>query len=76
LLKSQSQTQENTRKVKAQTAAQTVEARADGKGQVSHAGACLLLELAERAGLAEALLEAVSKPLGEGLGVAVPNITG
>jgi hypothetical protein len=55
-----SQTQEDTRKVKAQTAAQTVEVRADGEGLVSHAGAYLLTELAERTGLTAALSEAMA----------------
>ncbi len=40
--KTRSQTQEDTRKVKTQTTAQTVEVRADGEGLVSHAGAFLL----------------------------------
>ena len=39
-------TQEDTRKVRTQTTAQTVEVRADGEG-VSHAGAFLLTELAD-----------------------------
>jgi Transposase DDE domain group 1 len=60
LLKSQSQTQEDTRKVKAQTAAQTVEVRADAEGLVSHSGAFLLTELADRAGLTDALSEAMA----------------
>jgi hypothetical protein len=60
LLKSQSQTQEDTRKVKAQTAAQTVEVRADAEGLVSHAGAFLLTELADRTGLTDALSEAMA----------------
>jgi Transposase DDE domain group 1 len=60
LLKSQSQTQEDTRKVKAQTTAQTVEVRADGQGLVSHAGAYLLSELADRIGLTEALSGAMA----------------
>ena len=56
----QSQTQEDTGKVKPRTAAQTVEVRADGEGLVSHAGAYLLSELAGRSGLTEALSEAMS----------------
>lgn len=60
MLKSQSQTQEDTRKVKPKTAAQTVEVRADGEGLVSHAGAYLLSELAGRIGLTEALSVAMS----------------
>jgi hypothetical protein len=53
-------TQEDTRKVKRQTTAQTVEVRADGEGLVSHAGAFLLTELADRIGLTEALSEALA----------------
>jgi hypothetical protein len=45
-------TQEDTRKVKAQTTAQVVEVRADGEGLVSQAGAYLLTGLADRIGLA------------------------
>lgn len=60
MLKSQSQTQEDTRKVKAQTATQTVEVRADGEGLISHAGAYLLTELADRIGLTKALSEAMA----------------
>jgi Transposase DDE domain group 1 len=54
------QTQEDTRKVKTQTTAQTVEVRADGEGLVSHAGVYLLAELADRVGLTEALSEAMA----------------
>ena len=53
-------TQEDTRKVKTQTTAQTVEVRADGEGLVSHAGAFLLVELADRLGLTAALSEAMA----------------
>src|SRR5258705_9788211 len=53
-------TQEDTRKVKTQTTSQTVEVRADGEGLVSHAGAYLLVELADRLGLTEALSEAMA----------------
>jgi Transposase DDE domain group 1 len=53
-------TQEDIRKVKAQTTSQTVEVRADGEGLVSHAGAYLLTELADRMGLTEALSEAMA----------------
>ena len=60
MLKSQSQTQEDTRKVKAQTTVQTVEVTADGEGLVSHAGAYLLSELADRTGLTEALSQAMA----------------
>lgn len=55
-----SQDQEDTRKVKTQTTAQTVEVRADGEGLVSHAGAFLLTELADRVGLTAALSEAMA----------------
>lgn len=54
------QTQEDTRKVKTQTTAQTVEVRADGEGLVSDAGAFLLVELADRLGLAAALSGAMA----------------
>ena len=54
------QTQEDTRKVKTQTTSQTVEVRADGEGLVSHAGAYLLVELADRLGLTAALAEAMA----------------
>jgi hypothetical protein len=54
------QTQEDTRKVKTQTTAQTVEVRADGEGLVSHAGAYLLVELADRLGLTATLSEAMA----------------
>jgi len=53
-------TQEDTRKVKTQTTRQTVEVRADGEGLVSHAGAYLLVELADRLGLTAALSEAMA----------------
>ena len=53
-------TQEDTRKVKTQTTSQTVEVRADGEGLVSHAGAFLLVELADRLGLTAALSEAMA----------------
>jgi hypothetical protein len=53
-------TQEDTRKVKTQTTSQTVEVRADGEGLVSHAGAFLLRELADRIGLTAALSEAMA----------------
>jgi Transposase DDE domain group 1 len=58
--KAHSPTQEDTRKVKTQTTAQTVEVRADGEGLVSHAGAFLLVELADRLGLTAALSEAMA----------------
>lgn len=54
-----SQNQEDTRKVKTQTTRRTVEVRADGEGLVSHAGAFLLSELADRLGLTAALSEAM-----------------
>jgi DDE family transposase len=58
------QTQEDTRKVKTQTTRQTVEVRADGEGLLSHAGAFLLVELADRLGLTAALSAAMA-PSGE-----------
>jgi hypothetical protein len=58
--KTRSQTQEDTRKVKTQTTRQTVEVRADGGGLVSHAGAFLLVELADRLGLTQALSAAMA----------------
>jgi hypothetical protein len=45
--------------VKTQTTRQTVEVRADGEGLVSHAGAFLLVELADRLGLTAALSAAM-----------------
>jgi len=53
-------TQEDTRKVKTQTTRQTVEVRADGEGLVSHAGAFLLVELADGLRLTEALSAAMA----------------
>jgi hypothetical protein len=58
--KTHSPSQEDTRKVKTQTTRQTVEVRADGEGLVSHAGAFLLVELADRLGLTAALGEAMA----------------
>lgn len=45
--------------MKTQTTAQTVEVRADGEGLVSHAGAYLLVELADRLGLTAGLSAAM-----------------
>jgi hypothetical protein len=53
-------TQEDTRKVKTRTTSRTVEVRADGEGLVSHAGAFLLVELADRLGLTAALSAAMA----------------
>jgi hypothetical protein len=58
--KAHSPSQEDTRKVKTQTTARTVEVRADGEGLVSHAGAFLLVELADRVGLTAGLSEAMA----------------
>lgn len=58
--KAHSQDQEDTRKVNAKTTGITVEVRADGEGLVSHAGAFLLTELADRLGLTAALSEAMA----------------
>jgi hypothetical protein len=65
-----SQDQEDTRKVKTQTTAQTVEVRADGEGLVSHAGAYLLVELADRLGLTAALSEGMAPTREAALGGA------
>ncbi len=46
--------------MKTQTTTQTVEVRADGEGLVSHAGAYLLVELADRLGLTAALSAAMA----------------
>ncbi|HSS04987.1 MAG TPA: IS1380 family transposase [Solirubrobacterales bacterium] len=46
--------------MKTQTTRQTVEVRADGEGLVSHAGAYLLVELANRLGLTAALSAAMA----------------
>jgi Transposase DDE domain group 1 len=58
--KAHSPTQEDTRKVKTQTTRQTVEVRADGEGLVSHTGAYLLVELADRLELTAALSAAMA----------------
>lgn len=58
--KTHSQTQEDTRKVKTKQTRQTVEVRADGEGLVSHAGAFLLVELADRLGMTGALSQAMA----------------
>jgi hypothetical protein len=58
--KAHSPGQEDTRKVKTQTTRQTVEVRADGEGLVSHAGAYLLVELADQLGLTAGLSEAMA----------------
>ena len=52
--------QEDTPKVKAKALAAKVEVTADGEGLVSHAGAFLLTELADRLGLTKALTEAMA----------------
>jgi hypothetical protein len=54
-----SQDQEDTRKVNAKATARTVEVTADGDGLVSHAGAYLLTELADRLGLTAELSAAM-----------------
>lgn len=58
--KTHSQNQEDTRKVKTQTTSQTVEVKADGEGLISHAGAFLLTELADRMNLTTALSAAMA----------------
>jgi hypothetical protein len=55
-----SRDQEDTRKVNAEATGRTVEVTADGAGLVSHAGAYLLTELADRIGLTEALSAAMA----------------
>ncbi len=55
-----SQTQKDTPKVKAKTLGAKVEDSSDGEGLVSHAGAFLLSELADRIGLTRALSEAMA----------------
>jgi hypothetical protein len=50
LLKSRHATQEDTQLVKPAARLGTVEVTADGDGLVSHAGAALLVELADRVG--------------------------
>jgi len=53
--------QEDTRKVKPGTTLRTVDVRADAQGLVSHAGAYLLVELADRLGLTAALSQAMAR---------------
>jgi hypothetical protein len=60
LLKSRDPTQEDTQLVKRTARFGTVEVTADGEGLVSHAGAALLVELADRAGLTGALSDAMA----------------
>ena len=60
IARSRSQVQEDTPKVKAKTLGAKVEVTADGEGLVSHAGAFLLSELADRIGLTKALSEAMA----------------
>src|SRR5260221_14669937 len=76
--KTHSPSQEDTRKVKAQTTAQTVEVRADGEGLVSHAGSYLLVELADRLGLTAALAEAMAptpqRPSAHDPGGVIPDL--
>jgi hypothetical protein len=60
IARSRSQEQEDTRKVNAKATAQTVEVTADDEGLISHAGAFLLTELADRLGLTKALSAAMA----------------
>jgi hypothetical protein len=60
LLKSRRATQEDTQLVKPAARLGTVEVTADGEGLVSHAGAALLVELADRVGLTAALSGALA----------------
>jgi Transposase DDE domain group 1 len=55
-----SRDQEDTPKVNAKATGRTVEVTADGEGLVSHAGAFLLTELADRLGLTDALARAMA----------------
>ena len=57
--KTQSQTRKDTPKVKAKALGAKVEVSSDAEGLVSHAGAFLLSELADRIGLTKALTEAM-----------------
>ena len=59
LLTSRFPTQEDTLRVKATTRRRTVDVTADGEGLVSHAGVALLVELADRVGLTDALSDAL-----------------
>jgi hypothetical protein len=61
LLKSRDPTQEDTQLVKPTRRFQTVEVTADGEGLVSHAGAALLVELADRSGLTGGLSQALAE---------------
>jgi hypothetical protein len=60
LLKSRLSTQEDTQLVKPTARFGTVEVTADGEGLVSHAGATLLVELADHAGLTGGLSRALA----------------
>jgi Transposase DDE domain group 1 len=60
LLKISIATQEDTRMVKRMTGLGTVEVTADGEGLISHAGAVLLVELADRVGLTVELSDALA----------------
>lgn len=59
--------------MKTQTTSRTVEVRADGEGLVSHAGAFLLVELADRVGLTAALSAAMA-PTRERRGAHDPGV--
>jgi hypothetical protein len=60
LLKILIPTQEDTLLVKPAARLETVEVTADGEGLVSHAGAALLVELADRVGLTGTLSEVLA----------------
>jgi hypothetical protein len=68
-----SQTREDTPKVKAKTLGTKVEVSSDAEGLVSHAGAFLLSELADRIGLTKALSEAMA-PTRERRGAHDPGV--
>lgn len=52
--------QEDTRKMNVKATGETVDVTADGQGLISHAGAYLMTELADRLGLTQALSEAMA----------------
>ena len=60
MLKISIPTQEDTQLVKPMARLETVEVAADGEGLVCHAGAALMVELADRTGLTRALSDALA----------------
>jgi hypothetical protein len=61
LLRSLIPTQEDTQLVKPTARLETVEVTADGEGLVSRAGVALLVELADRVGLTDALSQELAE---------------